>query len=143
MNTPTNPFAFRIPTLLEFVQWGHESGPSDRPVECTDLRAHARSKVHGKATISGPSGPMQVRVLDLHESGAGISANKPLAPGSVVFVRFKEFKLMGYAQRPPLHQPRHMELCHRFGVSKFPGAGRNGGHWQIQYIKDTGDCLPV
>src|ERR1051326_4294032 len=130
-----NPLAFRVRTVLEFVPWGTEpkSDSTAKPIASINRRIFARTKVRGTATLDCSASPLKVQVNDLHECGAGIRSNKPLAPGSIVFVHFHEFKLMGFA---------HVRHCSNRGMWSYAIGlefrsslmSEELGRWHFQYL---------
>jgi PilZ domain-containing protein len=126
--------AFRVPTVLEFVPSGTEpkSDSTAKPVASINRRIFARTKAGGTATLNRSSAPLKVQVIDMHECGAAIRSNKPLVPGSVVFVQFHEFKLMGFA---------HVRHCNNRGTWSYAIGlefrsslmSAELGRWHFQY----------
>ena len=127
-----NPLAFRVPTVLE---WRGDRDRTGNRQEHPNRRIFPRNKIKGTATatLSCASGPMQGQVTDLHECGAGIRASKPLALGSVVFVRFHQYKLMGFAQ--VRHCTNSGLFSYRIGL-EFQASlmTEELGDWHIQRI---------
>jgi hypothetical protein len=64
-----------------------------------ERRATRRERISFKAVVEGPHAPglIQVSGVDIHEHGALLVSRQPWAPGSVLYVQLKSFRLVGFA----------------------------------------------
>ena len=74
----------------------------------------------------------------MHAEGAMVLASRPLAPQSVVFVRLKSFKLMGFAQ--VRHCTERGLWGYTIGLAfSSPLMQEELGAWQFQHVQPTDD----
>lgn len=133
-----NGWASRAFSIVKRALWAVTGRrPWNLPWGQPDRRVGHRLKVHFDARISGESGWMRVRGVNLHPEGALVIAGEPSTPQSVVFVRLKSFGLIGFAQ--VRHCTRLGPWSYAIGV-QFPAPlmQEQAGPWQFHQVSQTG-----
>jgi len=101
-----------------------------------ERRFNHRLRVNYEGALFGPGRAIAVRGLDIHRDGAGVISKQPFAPGSVVFVHLKSFRLRGFA---------HVRHCTPQDASSYllglefrsPLMREEAGNWQFHRISNS------
>jgi hypothetical protein len=117
-------------------------GWRQKPAPAVERRSAPRRRMRFPIGIQGPSGRFSVMVSDFHDQGVMIISKQPWAAGTVVFLDFRSYWLMGFAR------VRHCTLRDdwTYGVGlEFcaPLMRQEIGTWHIERVSYPNDPAPA